>query len=87
MEQQGHKYVRVVGRIKQNGAPEKRLFVHAENDEHSPCIGMLQSGETAPLVRQEDMHPHYYKILFPTNKGKFGYVSSNERYTEVIYKL
>ncbi len=83
----GHKYVRVKGRIKRNGLPDKRLFVHSDNNEHSPCIGLLKSTESAPLVRQEDADPHYYKIIFPTNRSDYGYISSNERYVEVVYKL
>ena len=86
MENTKHKYVRVVGRVKSNGRPEKRIYIYERNSIHSPAIGWAMSTDLLPYLGQEDADPHMYKVLYPTNKSSVGYVTSNERYTEVIYK-
>ena len=79
-----HKYVLVKGRIKNGGFPEKSVYIHEKNNSNSPCIGTAKSTEIYPYLGQEDADPHYYRIEFGDG---IGFITSNTRYTEVIYKV
>lgn len=86
MENTKHKFVRVAGRM--NGKkPQRRVSIHERNSEQSPIIGMMQSEDMLPYLGQADGDPHMYRVLYPTNNSSVGYVTSNERYTEVVYKI
>ena len=79
-----HKYVLVKGHIRHDGTPLQIVPVHADNGSRSPRIGIAQSTEAFLLLGQEDVDPHYYRIEY--GEG-IGYITSNTRYTEVIYKV
>ncbi len=81
MENTKHKYVRIA-----RGKRIKRVAIHEKNAESSPIIGCLESMDLLPFLGQADADPHMYRVLFPTNNSSVGYVTSNERYTEVVFK-
>lgn len=78
-----HKYVLVKGRVLRDGTPYRTVPVYADNSSKSSRIGIARSTEAFQLICQEDADPHYYKIEFGDGVG---YITSNTRYTEVIYK-
>lgn len=82
----GEKYVRVKGKMRiVEGVkkPDKRVRVRVSNNPDSKSIGTAYSEEMYRMIGQADTEPRWYKIEF---KGKQGYISNKEKYTEVIVK-
>ena len=87
-----HQYVCVKGKIKSNGKPEKSVNVRSGNGSKYPSLGTVHSTDLLPLIAQADDDPYWYKVLYTHKKGKEtitedAYITSNTKYTEVVYKL
>ena len=78
-----HLYIRVKGKIKKNGKPEKSVNVRSGNGSTYPVIGVAHSTDEFPCYGQADSFPYWYGINY---KGEMAYITSNSRYTEEIYK-
>lgn len=73
-QEQTHQYVHVLG---------GSVRVRAGNGTMFPTIGTAHRGDLLPCFGQEDRDPYWYCVDF---KGQQGFISSNTRYTEVVYR-
>ena len=70
-----HKYVKVRG---------GSVNVREGNGTAYNKIGTAHKGDLLPCYGQADTDPYWYEVDF---KGRRAYITSNTRYTEVIYKV
>lgn len=70
-----HKYVKVKG---------GSVRVRSGNGTKYPSIGTVHRGDLLPCFGTDDRDPYWYMVKY---KGQDAYITSNERYTELIWKL
>lgn len=82
-----HKYVKVIGgsvRVREGNGPAYPQIGTAHNAKWYKEHKIKKDGDILPCYGQADADPHWYEIDF---EGKRGFITSNSRYTEVIYKV
>lgn len=80
------KYVRVKGKcriVDDVKKYDKSVYVRNGNGTGHPAIGIAHSTEEFKLIKQEETSPYWYKIEF---KGSEAWITSLDRYTEVVSK-
>lgn len=70
-----HRYVHVLG---------GSVRVRSGNGTKYPSIGTVHRGDLLPCFGTDDRDPYWYMVKY---KGQDAYITSNERYTELIWKL
>jgi cell wall-associated NlpC family hydrolase len=73
-------YVRVKGKMR-NGKADKSLNVRVGNDPDSKSLGIVHSEDMFPYLGTASEYPNWYEIEY---KGQHAFISSKEKYTEVI---
>jgi len=72
MSKPTHKYVLV---------KRASVRIRSGNGTAYKTIAIVHKGDCLPLIEQEDKEPYWYKVKW---RGQIGYITCNERYTELI---
>lgn len=72
--------IKVRGKVT-NGKPEKSVNVRMANDPNSKILGVAHSGDIFPYIGTANEYPNWYEIEY---NGQHAYISSKEKYTEVV---